>query len=140
MLIRMETPEIEDETDFHLPTDVSWGSLKQWFKAIYSRLISLKECMGNDVVDMHHPQNYWHHNQACQEYINQLKRLQREVDTAIDLARGTYFDKDYIKIRKTNTRFTRFKPYEDVITTTSNPGDRVLPDRQPMATRATDSS
>ena len=47
--------------------------------------------MGNDVEDLKHPKNYWHHNSACQEYLTQLKKVQREVDVAIDLARGTYF-------------------------------------------------
>ena len=89
---------VYDGEDFHLPTDISWGIVKQWFKATYSRLVSLKECMGCDVTDMDHPRNYWHHNQACQEYINQLKKVQREVDSAIDLARGTYFDEDSIRI------------------------------------------
>ena len=100
----MNEPEY-DEEDFHLPQDISWSILKQWFKAIYSRLVSLRECMGKDVTDMHHPENYWHHNQACQEYTNQLKKVQREVDTAIELARGTYFDEDSIKVKKKNTRF-----------------------------------
>ena len=106
----MHASDTEDETDFHPPEDISWGMLKQWFKAIYSRLVSLKECLGNDTGDIKHPKNYWHHNSACQEYISQLKEVHREVDVAIDLARGTYFDKDSILVRKSNKRFLRFKP------------------------------
>ena len=60
---------------------------------------------------MGHPQNYWHHNQAYQEYLNQLKKIQREIDIAIDLSRGTYFDEDSIGIKKSNTQFRRFQPY-----------------------------
>ena len=83
--------DTEDETDFHAPEEISWLMLKQWFKVIYSRLASLKECLGNDTHDLAHPKNYWAHNNACQEYLHQLKKVQREVDAAIDLARGTYF-------------------------------------------------
>ena len=100
-----------DETDFHLPEEISWAMLKQWFQAIFARLVSLKECMGRDVADMGHPRNYWHHNQAYQEYLNQLKKIQREIDIAIDLSRGTYFDEDSIGIKKSNTQFRRFQPY-----------------------------
>ena len=117
-----------DETDFHLPGNVSWSIVKQWFKAIYSWLISLKECMGQDVEDMVHPRNYWHHNQACQEYLTQLREVQCEIDVAIDLARGTYFDEDSIHIKKRNSRFVRFEPDRDDERSSSNTytRDRVL--------------
>ena len=119
-----------DEEDFHLPGDISWGSLKQWFKTIYGRLVSLKECMGHDVTDMDHPRNYWHHNQACQEYLQQLKKVEREIDTAIDLARVTFFDEDSIRIKKKNTRFLRYKPYErDEHSTSINSRDGILSGR-----------
>lgn len=121
----------EDETDFHLPSEVSWGMLKQWFQAIYSRLISLKECMGTDMEDMSHPRNYWHHNSACQEYINQLRKVQREIEIALDLSRGTYFDEDSIKVKKSNKRFRRFMPYlKDVVSTPTDTGHRILSDQQ----------
>ena len=126
----MNVNELGDEEDFHLPEEISWSLVKQWFKAIYSRLISLKECFGKDVVDVAHSQNYWAHNHACQQYINQLKKVQREIDVAVELARGTYFDKDSIRIKKRNNRFVRFDPYNnDRPSSTVNSGDRVLSDR-----------
>ena len=94
----------KDDTDFHLPEDISWPLIKQWFKALYSRLLGLKECLGNDTADIAHPNNFWAHNFACQEYLHQLQKVQRKVEAAINLARGTCFDKDSIKIKKINDR------------------------------------
>ena len=138
----MNENESGDETDFHLPEDISWTMLKQWFKAIFVRLVSLKECMGRDVTDMVHPRNYWHHNQACQEYLNQLKKVQREIEVAIDLSRGTYFDEDSIRIKKSNTRFTRFQLYhhDERSSTTTDTRNRILPDRPEYTSETTDSA
>ena len=130
-----------DDTDFHLPRDVSWSIVKQWFKAIYARLILLKECMDRDVTDMSHPRNYWHHNHACQEYLTQLRKVQREIDVAIDLARGTYFDEDSIRIKKSNTKFVRFQPYrDDERSATTDSRNRVLSDRPEDMTGPADTS
>ena len=117
-----------DDTDFHLPKELSWTLIKQWFKAVYSRLTGLKECLGNDASDIVHPNNFWAHNSACQEYVHQLQKVQREVEAAIELARGTYFDKDSIKVKKSNDRFLRFKPYNEYFfATSSDSRDRTPP-------------
>lgn len=89
-----------DQTDFHLFEDVSWPTVRTWFKTIYSKLISLKECLGNGLSHINHPENYSHHNCACIEYVEQLRKIQKEVDRAISLSRGTYFDADSIKLLK----------------------------------------
>ena len=129
----------EDETDYHAPEDISWGMLKQWFKAIYSRLVSLKESMGNDTVDIAHPKNYWNHNSSCQEYIQQLKKVQRKIDSATDLARGMYFDKDSILVKRRNDRFLQFKPYDERKSTTY-PRDGILSCEKEDSTRGADST
>ena len=120
-----------DDTDFHPPEELSWSMLKQWFKAVYSRLTGLKGCLGNDAHDISHPKNFWAHNNACQEYVRQLWKVQREVEAAIDLARGTYFDRDNILVKKSNERFLRFKPYDYFRpTASSDTGNGVLSSKE----------
>ena len=119
-----------DETDFHLPENISWLMLRQWFKTIYSKLQSFKECMGKDVNDIAHPPNFDTHNVATAEYINQLRKVQVEVDKAIKLDRGAFFEEDSIKLKKTNKHFVRFTPYGPGSRSPSDFGNGILPSEE----------
>ena len=63
--------------------------------------------MGNGLSHINHPENYSHHNCACIEYVEQLRKIQKEVDRAISLSRGTYFDADSIKLLKEHKWFSK---------------------------------
>ena len=42
---------MEDEAEmiFHKAEDLSWGMVRQWFKAIHSKLVALKDIIGDEL-------------------------------------------------------------------------------------------
>ena len=96
-----------DEVDFHMPVNVSWQMLKQWFKSLLSKLITINDHMGRDLDDMIAPPNFEHHTLAGIEYLEQLRKVQREIAKAIMLSHGTYCDQDSIKLKASPKSFIK---------------------------------
>ena len=96
-----------DEVDFHMPVNVSWQMLKQWFKSLLSKLITINDHMGRDLDDMIAPPNFEHHTLAGIEYLEQLRKVQREIAKAIMLSHGTYCNQDSIKLKASPKSFIK---------------------------------
>ena len=53
------------------------------------------------------PPNFEHHTMAGIEYLEQLRKVQREIAKAIMLSHGTYCDQDSIKLKASHKHFIK---------------------------------
>ena len=81
--------------------------LKQWFKSLLSKLVGIHDHLGQELDDLVTPSNFEHHTVAGVEYIEQFKKVQREITKALALSRGTFWDEDSVKLKATHKRFVK---------------------------------
>ena len=106
-----------DKSNFPLPDMISWPMLRQWLKTIHSKTLALKTCMltmkefmDHNFKDIDHPVNFDSHNTATAEYTAQIRKVQIEIDKALKLSRGFYFDEVRIKLKTSNRTFICLTP------------------------------
>ena len=51
------------------------------------------------------PQEYFHHTYAVEDYLKALRKVSESVNEVVSRNRGTYFDKDSVRISKTTNKF-----------------------------------
>lgn len=53
---------MEDEAQkiFHKAKDLSWGMARQWFKAINSKLVALKDIIGDELQHLKSLKEFFH--------------------------------------------------------------------------------